>query len=65
MDKNIIIALIAAFPATIVAIGGILALTVLRRDIKEIHVSINSRMSQLIDASRAQGRDDVQQGKAT
>lgn len=60
MSDPVLIALIAAIPPTMVAGGAVLLGIVNRRGIKDLHIDVNSRMTQLLEqkgiASKAEGR---------
>jgi hypothetical protein len=59
MDQTLIaVAVIAAVPPTIVATAGLMASLNNADRINQVHLSINSRMDQLVAASKAQGRQD-------
>ena len=62
MSDPVLIALIAAIPPTVVAGGAVLLGVVNRRGIKDLHIDVNSRMSQLLEqkgiASKAEGRQE-------
>jgi hypothetical protein len=58
MQPPVEVALIAATPPTLVALGGAILGFINRGKIKEIHLSINSRLDELIKASVAQGRQE-------
>ena len=55
MTEAIEVALIVTTPPTIVAITGLILLF---KKIKEVHVSLNSRLSELVKSANAQGRQD-------
>lgn len=57
MDKTtlIYVAAIAALPPSIAAVA---ALIVSLRKLNDIHLSMNSRLDELVKASNAQGRQD-------
>jgi hypothetical protein len=59
MSDPIWIALIAALPPTMVAAGAVFMGMSNQRGIKDLHVSVNSRMDQLLEqkglASKAEG----------
>ena len=51
-------AVIAAIPPTIAAVAALIVSLHNSAKIQDVHVSLNSRLSQLVDASKAQGRQD-------
>ena len=57
-----IIALIAAIPPTVVAGGAVILGIANRRGIKDLHIDVNSRMTQLLEqkgiAAKAEGRQE-------
>lgn len=58
MTEAVEIALIVATPPTILAAAALVASIKTVSKIQEVHVGINSRMDQLVAASKAQGRQD-------
>ena len=58
MTEAIEIALIVAVPPTIIAAGALVATIRNGGKIQSVHLSINSRMDQLVAASKAQGRQE-------
>jgi len=65
MDPVVEVAVIAAVPSTLVACGGLLLGWLNRAKLTEIHVDINSRITQLLqatsDSSYKSGRADEKQ----
>ncbi len=58
MDKDIEIALISGGPPTLVALAAFVVGWWNKNAIQNVHLSINSRMDQLLAAANAQGRQD-------
>jgi len=60
MSDPVLVAIIAAVPATIVAGGAVFLGILNRQGIKDLHISVNSRMDQLLEqkglASKAEGK---------
>lgn len=52
------IALIAAAPPTVVALAAFVVSLLNRGKIHQVHVSLNSRLSELIEASKDVGRQE-------
>lgn len=55
---SIVIALLTALPPTIVALAALIASIKNSGKIHEVHLSLNSRLSELIIASKSQGRQE-------
>jgi hypothetical protein len=49
MTEQVQIALIAAMPPTIVAVTGFV---IVLRKVKDVHLTLNSRLTQLVEATR-------------
>jgi hypothetical protein len=58
MTDIVKMALIAAVPSTLVAIGNLITSLHNGDKITDVHRSLNSRLTQLVAASNAQGRQD-------
>jgi hypothetical protein len=60
MSDPVLIAIIAAIPPTVVAGGAVILGMANRRGIKDLHIDVNSRMTQLLEqkgiAAKAEGR---------
>lgn len=60
MDTSIIVALIITLPPTITAIASLVLIILNKRKLQELHVAINSRLTELLEitakASLAEGR---------
>lgn len=64
MTDAIQIAIIAATPPTIVATGALIVAIKSRSAIQEVHLSLNSRLTELLNATgRAAHADGVTEGK--
>lgn len=65
MDKTLIlVALVSAFPPTLVALLSLLNGRRNSKAIQEVHLSINSRMDQLLKSSKAQSKaEGIEQGR--
>lgn len=55
-NSTIIVALIAAFPPTLVSVLSLISSRKNSEKIQDIHLSINSRMDELLKASKAESR---------
>jgi len=64
MTEAVQIALIVAIPPTLLAAGSLVASIKNGARIQDVHLSINSRMDQLVQASKAQGRQDERDSKS-
>ncbi len=61
MSHDIIVAVIFSLPATITAVGGLIAVLI---KVNNIHRDINSRMDQLLVSEKAISREEgMQQGR--
>lgn len=58
MTEAVEIALIVATPPTLAATAALVMAVRAVHKIQEVHIGINSRMDQLVAASKAQGRQD-------
>lgn len=58
MTEAVEIALIVAVPPTLAATAALIMAVRAVHKIQEVHIGINSRMDQLVAASKAQGRQD-------
>ena len=58
MTEAVQIAVIVAIPPTLLAAAALVASIHNGNKIQDVHLSINSRMDQLVEASKAQGRQD-------
>jgi hypothetical protein len=58
VNSSIITGTIAAVPPTIAAAAALIVSLRNKAAIREVHLTINSRLDQLIQASVAQGRQD-------
>ena len=58
MTEAVQIALIVAIPPTLLAAGSLVASIKNGARIQDVHLIINSRMDQLVKASKAEGRQD-------
>jgi hypothetical protein len=58
MSEAVTIALIVAMPPTLLGVASLIASIKNGEKIEGVHVSINSRMDQLLRAANAQGRQD-------
>jgi hypothetical protein len=56
ISEAVKIAIIAATPPSVVAMGGVVLGWINRGKINEVHLSINSRLDQLVKAAHAEGR---------
>lgn len=64
MTEAVQIAVIVAIPPTLLAAGALVASVRNGSKIQDVHLSINSRMDQLVAASKAQGRQDERDSKS-
>ena len=67
MSDTVILALINATPLTLTAVAAIIAAVLgvrNRASIKEIHLSLNSRLDELVKASHDSGRVEAQRDAA-
>jgi len=55
---SIILALFTALPPTILALAALMTSIKNGQKIQDVHLSLNSRLSELLKASLAQGRQD-------
>ncbi len=55
MTDIVLVALIAAIPSTIVGVATLISSGMNKAAIKDVHVSINSRMSQFLEEARKLG----------
>ena len=55
---SVIIALFTALPPTLIALGSLITSIHNGQKINDVHLSLNSRLSELLKASLAQGRQD-------
>ena len=58
MSDTVLVALLSSLPPTLVALAGLVASIRNASKINEVHLSLNSRLTELISASHAQGRQD-------
>ena len=58
MSEAITIALIVATPTTIASLAALIVSIRNGSKIQQVHIGINSRMDELVKASKAQGRQD-------
>jgi hypothetical protein len=58
MEPTVKVALIAAVPPTFVGLASLVLGIINKGKISDVHLSLNSRLDQLIKASLAQGRQD-------
>jgi hypothetical protein len=58
MTEAVEIALIVAVPPTIASVAAVIMSIKNGTKIQEVHLGINSRMDELVRASKAQGRQD-------
>ena len=58
MTDTVQVALIAGIAPTILSLAALLASIRNGNKIQDVHLSLNSRLSELITAARAQGRQD-------
>lgn len=62
MTEGVQIALIASVAPTIAAVGATIAIVKkgnkIQEAVREVHISLNSRLTELVAASKAQGRQD-------
>lgn len=64
MTTEIWVSLFAAIPPTIVALAALFASLRNAAKIQDVHISLNSRLSELIAASKTQGRQDERDAQA-
>ncbi len=62
MSDLVLVALISALPPTIVAAGAIVIGIMNKRGIEDLHVAVNSRLTELLEltakSARAEGKAD-------
>jgi|HubBroStandDraft_6_1064221.scaffolds.fasta_scaffold191394_5 hypothetical protein len=58
MTESVTVALIAAGPPTLIATAALIASLRNGNKIQDVHLSLNSRLSELVVAAKAQGRQD-------
>ncbi len=58
--STVILALIAGIPAILAAVGAVITSIRNGRKIDQLHVIVNSRLTQLIDAMAAKGLSEVE-----
>jgi hypothetical protein len=58
MSQTFYLALLAALPPTLVALAALITSVRNGDKIREVHLSLNSRLTELVKASKAQGRQD-------
>jgi hypothetical protein len=58
MTETVTVALIVATPPTIASVAALIMSIRNGNKIHDVHVGINSRMDELVKASKAQGRQD-------
>lgn len=64
MTTEIWVSLFAAIPPTLLALAALVASLKNSAKIQDIHLSLNSRLSQLIATSKSQGRQDERDAQA-
>ena len=64
MTEAVQIAVIVAIPPTLLAAAALVASIHNGNKIQDVHLSINSRMDQLVKASKAQGRQDERDSRS-
>jgi hypothetical protein len=60
MTDSTLVAILASIPATLASLAAFVASLRNASSIKDVHLSINGRMDQLLKSSNAQGRMDEQ-----
>jgi hypothetical protein len=59
----VVIAMIVAIPPSIASVAALIVSIRNGNQIHEVHLGINSRMDELVKASKAQGRQDERDGR--
>jgi len=69
IDSNIVTAFFTAVPATLLALGTLVTSLKNARKLDDVHLTLNSRLTELIKTTLAQGRqnerDDQRDGSST
>lgn len=64
MTTEIWVAIFAAIPPTLVALAALVSSLKNATKIQDVHLSLNSRLTELIASSKSQGRQDERDAQA-